>query len=111
MAALDQWDSLVLKVDEPKTVIQHWNPNEPSQFIWVDDAFGVTQYEESLVEDWNRVLTNVMAMVSSRSKIVLTSRDYIYNRARQKLKISAFPLLNEGQVVIDVRDLSLHEKR
>ena len=111
MAALDQWDSLVLKLDKPKDIIDHWNPNEPSQFIWVDDAFGVTQYEDSLVREWNRILTDVRAMLSKGSKIVLTSRDYIYNRARNDLKANAFPLLNESQVVIDVRDLTMNEKR
>uniref|UniRef100_UPI002024DF8E hypothetical protein n=1 Tax=Chryseobacterium sp. Marseille-Q3244 TaxID=2758092 RepID=UPI002024DF8E len=30
-------------------------------------------------------------------KIVMTSRDYIYNRARNDLKESAFPLFNESQ--------------
>ena len=111
MAALDQWNSLVLKLDEPKDIIDHWNPNEPSQFIWMDDAFGVTQYEDSLVREWNRILTNVRTMLSKGSKIVLTSRDYIYNRARNDLKANAFPMLNESQVVIDVRDLTVNEKR
>ena len=111
MAALDQWDSLVLKLDEPRSVVEHWNPHEPSQFIWVDDAFGVTQFEDSLVKEWNRILTAIRTMLSRGTKIVLTSRDYIYNRARQELKDSAFPLLNESQVVIDVRDLTLNEKR
>jgi hypothetical protein len=111
MAALDQWDSLVLKLDEPRSVVEHWNPHEPSQFIWVDDAFGVTQFEDSLVKEWNRILTDIRTMLSRGTKIVLTSRDYIYNRARQELKDSAFPLLNESQVVIDVRDLTLNEKR
>ena len=111
MAALDQWNSLVLKLDEPKSVVEHWNLHEPSQFIWVDDAFGVTQYEDSLVREWNRILTNIRTMLSRGAKIVMTSRDYIYNRARQNLKDGAFPLLNESQVVIDVSDLSLYEKR
>ncbi len=111
MAALDQWNSRVLKLDDPKDIIDHWNPNEPSQFIWVDDAFGVTQYEDSLVREWNRILTNVRIMLSRGSKIVLTSRDYIYNRARNDLKANAFPLLNESRVVIDVRDLTLNEKQ
>ena len=111
MAALDQWNSLVLKLDDPKSVVERWNPNEPSQFIWVDDAFGVTQYEDSLVMEWNRNLTSIRTMLSKGAKIVLTSRDYIYNRARQGLKGGAFPLLNESQVVIDVRDLALNEKR
>ena len=111
MAALDQWNSLVLKLDDPKGMIDHWNPHEPSQFIWVDDAFGVTQYDDSLVREWNRILTNVRTMLSKGSKIVLTSRDYIYNRARNDLKANAFPLLNESQVVIDVHNLLLEEKR
>lgn len=41
----------------------------------------------------------------------MTSRDYIYNRARKDLKEGAFPLLKESQVVIDVHDLSADEKR
>ena len=40
----------------------------------------------------------------------MTSRDYIYRRARNNLKGGAFPLLNESQVVIDVHDLSIQEK-
>ena len=64
-----------------------------------------------MVKEWNRILTAIRTMLSRGTKIVLTSRDYIYNRARQELKDSAFPLLNESQVVIDVRDLTLNEKR
>ena len=41
---------------------------------------------------------------------MLTSRDYIYNRVRDRLKEPAFPLLNESQVVIDVRELSPDER-
>ena len=50
-------------------------------------------------------------MVRRGAKIVLTSRDYIYNRVRDRLKETAFPLLNESQVVIDVRELSDDERR
>src|SRR6266496_474442 len=45
MAALDQWHASMLKLDEPGKVAERWNPEEPSQFFWLDDAFGVTQYE------------------------------------------------------------------
>jgi hypothetical protein len=41
----------------------------------------------------------------------MTSRDYIYNRARNDLKEGAFPLLQESRVVIDVRDLTTEEKQ
>jgi hypothetical protein len=40
----------------------------------------------------------------------MTSRDYIYARARDDLKRGAFPLFNESQVVIDVHDLSARER-
>ena len=111
MAALDQWNASMLKLDDPGKVVEHWNPHEPSQFFWVDDAFGVTQYEDFLVQRWNHVLPQVKTMLGKGVKIVMTSRDYIYNRARKDLKESAFPLLRESQVVIDVRDLSIDEKR
>lgn len=111
MAALDQWNASTLKLDDPGKVVEHWNPEEPSQFFWLDDAFGVTQYEDFLVRRWNHILPQVRPMLRKGAKIVMTSRDYIYNRARRNLKESAFPLLKESQVVIDVHDLSADEKR
>ena len=110
MAAIDQWDASILKLDHPDKITEHWNPDECSQFFWLDDAFGMTQYEESRVSRWNYVLPKIQAMLLSGAKIVMTSRDYIYNRARNDLKESAFPLLNESQVVIDVHELSIEEK-
>lgn len=111
MAAADKWKSQVLKLADPAKVVERWNVDEPSQFFWVDDAFGVTQYESPLVLGWNHSLPQVKAMLRRGAKIVMTSRDYIYNRARQELKESAFPLLSESQVVIDVHDLSDDEKQ
>jgi hypothetical protein len=111
MAAADKWKSSVLKLADPAKVVERWNVNEPSQFFWIDDAFGVTQYESPLVHGWNHSLAQVRAMLRQGAKIVMTSRDYIYNRARQDLKESAFPLLSESQVVIDVHDLAEIEKQ
>lgn len=113
MAALDQWGCSTLKLDDPGKVIEHWNPIEPEsepQFFWIDDAFGVMQYESYLVHRWNHALPQVKAMLRTGTKIVMTSRDYIYNRARNDLKESAFPLLRESQVVIDVHDLKSDER-
>jgi hypothetical protein len=56
MAAADQWNASVLKLDDPAKVVDRWNPEEPSQFFWLDDAFGVTQYEAFLVRGWNHDL-------------------------------------------------------
>ena len=111
MAAVDRWGALLLKLNEPGKVADHWDPDEPSQFFWVDDAFGVTQYEDFLVHRWNHVLPQIKTMLRKGAKIVMTSRDYIYNSARKDLKESAFPMLKESQVVIDVHDLSAEEKR
>lgn len=110
MAAADQWNASLLKLDVPATVVERWNPDEPSQFFWIDDAFGASQYEDFLVRGWNHVFPQVKTMLHRGAKIVMTSRDYIYNRARQELKESAFPLLRESQVVIDVHDLLSAEK-
>lgn len=111
MAALDQWNAPTLKLNEPGQVTEHWNPEEPSQFFWLDDAFGVTQYENALVHHWNHVLPHLRPMLRKGAKIVMTSRDYIYNRARKDLKESAFPLMKESQVVIDVHELGIEERR
>ena len=110
MAALDQGTTSVLSLDSPVSVVEHWNPSEPSQFFWLDDAFGVTQYEDSLVRAWNHILPRVDTMLSRGARMIMTSRDYIYNHAREYLKESAFPRLNESQVVIDVHDLSIEDK-
>lgn len=110
MAAADRWGSSVLKLSNPSKVEERWNPEEPSQFFWIDDAFGIMQYESSLAHSWNHILPQVRAMLRKGIKIVMTSRDYIYQRARRDLKESAFPLLNESKVVIDVHNLSKQER-
>lgn len=101
MAAADKWGSSVLKLNNPAKVEERWNPEEPSQFFWVDDAFGIMQYESSLAHSWNHILPQVRTMLRQGAGIVMTSRDYIYSRARRDLKEGAFPLFNESQVVID----------
>ncbi|MBS75982.1 MULTISPECIES: nSTAND3 domain-containing NTPase [Comamonadaceae] len=111
MAAADKWKSSVVKLVDPAKIVERWNVDEPSQFFWIDDAFGVTQYESPLVQGWNHSLAQVKAMLRQGVKIVMTSRNYIYNRARHDLKESAFPLLGESQVVIDVHDLSALERQ
>lgn len=111
MAAADKWGSSVLKLNDPAKVEERWNPEESSQFFWVDDAFGIMQYESSLARSWNHILPQVRTMLRQGAKIVMTSRDYIYKRARRDLKEGAFPLFNESQVVIDVHDLSGQEKQ
>lgn len=110
MCAMDKWGSLVLKLERPEQIRDHWNTEEASQFVWVDDAFGVMQYEADLVMEWNRILPALTTMIRGGHRIVLTSRDYIYNSARRDLKKTAFPLMEESQVVIDVKELTSQER-
>lgn len=66
--------------------MSRWNPDKPSQFFWIDDVFGVRQYESYLVHGWNHILPQIKAMVKKGAKITMTSRDYtIYKRARRDL--------------------------
>lgn len=110
MCAMDKWQSQVLKLESPAQVRDHWNTEEQSRFIWVDDAFGSMQYEADRVMEWNRILPALSTMIRRGHRVVLTSRDYIYNSARRDLKRTAFPLIEESQVVIDVKELSSREK-
>ena len=111
MAALDNWNAPTLVLHDPAQVRDHWNTNQATQFFWIDDAFGVTQQDDALVDSWSRAWPTIRTMIRRGAKIVLTSRDYIYNRVCDRLKEPAFPLLNESQVVIDVHELSEDEKR
>jgi hypothetical protein len=111
MASLDRHQAYSVKVDNAHELKQHWNPHEPYRFYWIDDAFGVNQYESQLTKDWNHIFPQIRTMIDNGAKIVMTSRDYIYKRARMDLKESAFPLLHESQVVIDVKDLTKNERK
>lgn len=111
MVSADQWGASVVKLTHPKDIVDRWNPNERSQFFWIDDAFGVTQYESGLAASWNQVLNEIKTILHQGNRVVMTSRDYIYNRARKDLKEGAFPLFRESQVVIDVHDLTMGERQ
>ena len=111
MAAIDQWKVATLKLERSEQMIDRWNPEDSAQFFWIDDAFGVNQFELPLTLDWNRIFPKVRAMINGGARIVLTSRDYIYKRAKLSLKESAFPAMNESQVVIDVQDIKIEERR
>jgi len=81
-----------------------------ANFFWVDDAFGATQYEYARVQQRDSEAPRLKAAVHDSTKVVFTSRNCIWERAKQQLKASAFPLLNESQVVVDVQALSPTER-
>lgn len=110
MTALDSWGCATIKAHDASELIHHWNPHEPNQFFWVDDAFGVVRQDWALTQEWARRLPTVMTAVKNGAKVVLTSRDYIYRDARRDLKEYAYPRLRENQVVVDVAQLSREER-
>jgi energy-coupling factor transporter ATP-binding protein EcfA2 len=110
LGALDEWGCSTIKVRDADDFVRHSNPYEPRQFFWVDDAFGTTQMDWSSTAKWNGVFPHVHAAIRRGARVVFTSRDYIYRSARNHLKESAFPLIHESQVVIQVERLTKEER-
>ena len=50
------------------------------------------------------------AAIYAGTKVIFTSRDYIYTAAKRYLKESALPLIKESQVVINVENLTKDER-
>lgn len=110
VAALDEWGCSTVKIRDADDFVRHSNPYESKQFFWVDDAFGATQLDWSSTVRWNGVFPHVHAAIRRGARVVFTSRDYIYRSARNLLKESAFPLIHESQVVINVERLTKEER-
>lgn len=110
MGSLDEWRCSTVKVRTAEEFVRHWNPNEPKQFFWVDDAFGTTQFDFRRAEEWNQAFPYLQSAINRGAKVVFTSRDYIYKSATRFLKKSSFPLLDDSQVTIYVERLTSDEK-
>ena len=108
LGALDAGCTGAIRISAPDQ-LHLWRPAQ-RQFLWVDDAFGPTQYEPARVQRWNAELPGLRAAVKDGAKVVFTTRNYIWERARLQLKLGAFALLQESQVVIDVQDLTPEER-
>ncbi len=111
LGAIDNWKCSTPKIRTAAEFVKHWNPRDPTQFFWVDDVFGPNQYQGTSAQEWNSAFSHVNAAVKGGTKILFTSRGYIYRAALRDLKVSAFPLITESQVVINVQNLTLLEKR
>lgn len=110
LASGDAWKCRPMKIERAPELREHWNPDDPKQLFWIDDAFGATQYDGGCAHEWNSIFPWLVALLRSGGKVILTSRDYIYTHARRDLKQGAFPLLHESQVVVDVADLTPEER-
>jgi hypothetical protein len=110
IGALDDGAIGTIKVTSPADFKRHWNPDDPNQFFWIDDAFGPTQYQRAIVDAWNQELPALRAAIKLGARVLFTSRTYIWEAARHDLKLSQFPLLGKSQVIIDVQGLSEDER-
>jgi hypothetical protein len=111
MVALDSWRCSVRRVDSPEELIAAWDPDDPDQLFWVDDAFGAIRHDPQLSDGWVRRMDQVQTALRMGARLILTSRDYVYRDARPFLKDYAYPILRERQVVVDVAELSQLERR
>jgi hypothetical protein len=105
IGSLDDGANGTIKITSPEAFEKHWDPDEPGQFFWIDDAFGPTQLQRGLVDGWNMRLKMLRAAAKSGARILMTSRTYIWNSAKRYLKTSDFPLFENSQVIIDVQGL------
>lgn len=111
LSAADEWDLQTLILSGPDDLTRLFNPDDPGQFLWVDDAFGATQYDPFRVQEWNQRLPILRAAINKGARVVFTSRDYIFNSARDYLKSSFFELFDDKQIIIKVEELTENERQ
>lgn len=108
LGALDDGCVGAVKINSPDQ-LHLWHPGE-KQLLWVDDAFGPNHFDLDRMSRWNAELGTLRAAIEGGSRIIFTSRNYVWAAARPHLKMSAFPLLKESQVVVNVQELSENER-
>ncbi|OEZ46508.1 hypothetical protein JAB1_49900 [Janthinobacterium sp. MP5059B] len=110
LSAADEWDLQTLILSCPEDLDSKWNPDEPKQFFWVDDAFGSNHYDFRRVQEWNQRLPKLKAAIHGGARIVFTSRSYIFRAAQNQLNIHKFELFKDNRVTIEVEKLSESER-
>ena len=111
ISAADEWQLQTLILSAPEDLSRLWNPDDPGQFLWVDDAFGTTQFDLTRAHEWNQRLPLLKTAIASGARAVFTSRDYIYRTASHHLKVSSFEPFQSSQVAINVERLSETERQ
>jgi hypothetical protein len=110
VGAIDLYRTRTVKLSHPAELNDRWNPNDPHQLFWLDDVFGATQYDYRASVEWNQAYPAMSAALDGGARMIVTSRDYVYAAARPDLKMSGFPLLEEGKVVIEVEAFTREER-
>ena len=112
LSAADEWELQPIKLHKPDDLERLFNPDDPGQFLWIDDAFGATQFDLIRVQEWNQRLSLLKSAINhDRTCVVFTSRDYIFNAAKDYLKERHFELFNDNQITIKVEELTEYERQ
>jgi len=109
IGAMDAWQCHPIKATSPQEVNARLDP-DTAQFFWIDDAWGSTQYQRDRTEAWNQVFPLMQAAAKRGTRFLITSRDYIWNQAKEELKLQALPALKLSQVLIRVENFTVQEK-
>jgi energy-coupling factor transporter ATP-binding protein EcfA2 len=110
LSAADEWKVNCVCIDNPRQFSEFWNPSNPKQFFWVDDCFGSNTYESHLVNKWNKLFPKLEAAIRQGAKVVFTSRDYIFETAKDDVKRGAFPYIFDQKFVIKIEEITIMEK-
>ncbi|QXW41499.1 hypothetical protein KXJ78_10350 [Klebsiella grimontii] len=110
LSAADEWDLQTLILSSPDDLDRQWNPDDPGQFFWVDDAFGSNHCDFNRVHEWNQRLPKLKAAIHKGARAIFTSRSYIFRAAQNRLNTDKFELFKDTRVTIEVEKLSESEK-
>jgi Novel STAND NTPase 3 len=75
LASGDAWKCRPMKIEHAPELRERWNPSDPKQLFWIDDAFGAMQYDSRRAHEWNSIFPWLGAVLKSGAKVILTSRD------------------------------------
>lgn len=110
LSAADEWGLQTLIFSSPEDLDRQWNPDDPGQFFWVDDAFGANHCDFNRVQEWNQRLPKLKAAIHKGARVIFTSRSYIFRAAQNRLNTNKFELFKDSRVTIEVEKLSEPEK-
>ena len=66
LSAADEWELQPIKLHKPDDLERLFNPDDPGQFLWIDDAFGATQFDPIRVQEWNQRLSSLKSSINHR---------------------------------------------
>ena len=111
LSAADEWNLQTIMLSGPEGLNYHFNPDDPGQFLLVDDAFGATQFDSIRAQEWNQRIQLLYAAINQGARVVFTSRDYIFNDAKGYLKGRLLEFFEDNEIIIQVEDLSENERQ